>query len=133
MQPAVDLAIAQVNSDPLLLPNHSLSIAWADTECSAHVSGVALAELIQNNPDAVGILGAGCSSACKPAAYISESFKLPQVSFACTSPEYSSTATYPYFMRTSVTDSQFKYPWAALCAENSWTKVITIAGDSACM
>ena len=79
VQPATALAIEQLNADPTVLPNHTVSMRWNDTSCSESGAGVAIGRLIARMPEAVGIFGAGCSSACTPVAFASEAWRLPQV------------------------------------------------------
>ena len=96
--------------------------------CSADTGLQAVISLLNrdpSNPPSV-ILGAGCSGVCEMVTRYAKIKKTPMASFACTSPIFSDSNEFPYFVRTSVTDEAYSNAWLAMAKANNWTRVATI-------
>ena len=133
VRPAAELALSRINADSTLLPNTNLVLRPADTKCSADAGlQAAISTLNQDssNPPRM-ILGAGCSGVCEMVTRYAKIKKTPMASFACTSPIFSDSDEFPFFVRTSVTDEAYANAWLAMAKQNNWTKVATIGETQA--
>ena len=105
--PAFAMALEEINANPDLLPDTTLVGVTVDDACTK--SGGITAPLSQCGPlsETTGcaekyfdvIVGSGCSSSCQSTARLAEAWKVPQVSWACTSPALSNVIDYPWFVR----------------------------------
>jgi ionotropic glutamate receptor len=139
VRPAVDMALQDINADPDVLPNTTLSVVPFDSACSedegvrqllsAH-TGYVNRQRGSSDPPFVGLLGAGCSSACEAMQTLANIMRYPTLSYACTSPSLSSSRRYPQFLRTTLPDTQVVGVWKALCSHFGWKRVATGARAS---
>ena len=74
---AATLAINDINADLSLMRGRRLEYIWADSGCNSITSVEAAQELL--HAEVHGIIGAACSSACEPAAFLTAARGLPQV------------------------------------------------------
>jgi hypothetical protein len=72
----IPYAINTVNNDPNLLPNHTLSFVWKDTECRTDKALRGMAQQWSENVDA--FIGLGCF--CEESARLASALRLPVVS-----------------------------------------------------
>ena len=86
---AAPLAVERVNANKALLPGRRLEYRSADSGCSAQQGLAAMGELLGGASKVDAVIGPGCSSACEVTSYLSGGQGLPQVSWACGSPELS--------------------------------------------
>ena len=74
---AATLAIADINANPSFMRGRRLEYIWADSGCNSIKGVKAAQELLA--AEIHGIIGAACSSACEPAAFLTAARGLPQV------------------------------------------------------
>ena len=140
--PAVRFALEDIAADPTLLRHTRLEVDCVspnatchglhDTECSALA---AVERLIQvqsfyqdkivgsSDPPLVGVVGAGCSQVCLIMQQLLNVWRLPMLSYACSSPALSQVEAYPYFMRTAPDDTVLTPAWVELCRRFNWTRI----------
>ncbi|KAK3268991.1 hypothetical protein CYMTET_22538 [Cymbomonas tetramitiformis] len=121
----IALAIAVVNSDPLLLPSTTLRFLLQDSRCEAAAGRDAARRLLLADADVV--VGTSCTTSSEPAQQELKNSSVPQISGAASSP---SLSQYSYFMRTIPSDSYMAIAMADLVQYYNWTRVATVAVDS---
>ena len=89
---AAALAVERVNTNKALLPGRRLEYSWADSGCSAQQGLASMGELLSGASKVDAVIGPACSAACEVTSYLSGGQGLPQVSWACGSPELSNKA-----------------------------------------
>ncbi len=72
----IPYAINTINNDPNLLPNHTLSFIWKDTECRTDKALRGMVQQWSENVD--GFIGLGCF--CEESARLASSLGLPVIS-----------------------------------------------------
>ncbi|KAK3258341.1 hypothetical protein CYMTET_32610 [Cymbomonas tetramitiformis] len=122
---AIALAIAEVNSDGLLLPSTKLRFLLQDSKCEAAAGQDAARRLLLAAADVV--VGTSCTTSSEPAQQELKSSRVPQISGGASSP---SLSQYSYFMRTIPSDAHMAVAIADLVQYYNWTRVATVAMDN---
>lgn len=132
----------QINKNPLILPNITLGAKIRD-DCNSGT--VALEESLdfilrafsQNQkvcsarePQVVGVVGTGSSGTSLEVASLLRLFRLPQVSYAATSPDLSNRDDYKYFTRTVPSDECQAEALIDVIDCLNWTAVYLISSSS---
>ncbi|XP_031566715.1 metabotropic glutamate receptor 3-like [Actinia tenebrosa] len=139
-------AVAQVNENTTLLPNITLGANIHDT-CGQDT--IALEEslefvtekLMRRNPIkcqspeganrnqskiVAGVIGAASSTVSIQVANLLRLFKMPQISYASTSPDLSNKYKYDYFVRTVPPDTLQARAMVDIIVALNWTSVFTV-------
>ena len=144
---AMLFAIDSVNANETLLPNITLGF---DIRDSCYSENIGLDEAIdviisgnqldiagcqssnmESSTLTVGVVGAAASRVSIPVASLGRLFKVPQVSFASTSPILSSRETYSYFYRTVPPDNLQAKAMIDIVLHFNWTQIsIIYVGDT---
>ena len=143
-------AIQQVNKNHTLLPNITLGAQARDT---CNVDSIALEESLHFIADSLneqrkpfgcsrseenecnqshfiaGVIGAASSAVSIQVAHLLRLFKLPQISYASTSPDLSNKAKYKYFLRTVPSDSNQAKAMVDIVKALNWTSVFTVYSE----
>ena len=105
---AVLVAVDEINSDPVRFPTfhsqgHQLAITYADSGCDAAVGLPYMPEMYfaHGFPPIDAYIGPACSVICEPGGHMAKKWKIPMVSFICTSTILSDKTLYPTFARTA--------------------------------
>ncbi|KJE97080.1 hypothetical protein CAOG_007551 [Capsaspora owczarzaki ATCC 30864] len=125
---AIDLAIARIRSDGILLPKHEIVLATRDTRLS-QAEGIAEALDLAANFGADAVLGAIASSVSKASQLVLLNFGIPQLSFSSTAPELSNQADFPFFVRNVPSDALQGAVMVQLVHSLGWTQFAIIATD----
>ena len=134
---AMLFTIDRINADTELLPNISLGYDIRDT---CQIDSVGLQETLdlvirgskldyQGETDrlpTVGIVGPAASQVSIPSAGLGQLFKMPQVSYASSSPDLSDKKRYGYFLRTIPPDNFQAQAIVDLLLHFNWTLVSII-------
>ena len=125
---AMYLAVDSINRDARYLPNHKLSLAWANSECDWKKSVKWQYKMIQDeNVDA--FIGGGCTG-CEIIARNAGAFNLPMVSHMCYEPELSDKTKYPTFARTEPIGRQLTPAIKELLRHFHWEMFALVVEDS---
>jgi len=95
---AAPIAIDKINADPTILPDYRIDFKWRDCGCNKVMSAGGTVEFIKNNYAA--IIGPYCSDGCKPSGLIAGYYKVPMITYSCSTPDLSSKKDYPTTART---------------------------------
>ncbi|XP_033118204.1 metabotropic glutamate receptor 4-like [Anneissia japonica] len=82
-----------------------------------------------HHEQAIGIVGASSSSVSQAIASILRVFKVPQISYASTSPELSDKTRYDYFLRVVPTDTFQVQAIVDVIKQLNWSYVSTVASS----
>ncbi|KAI8001415.1 Glutamate receptor 3.7 [Camellia lanceoleosa] len=124
---AIETAIADVNADPNILNGTQLKLIMEDTGCNVFLGSVKVFQVLEK--EVVAILGTQSSSVAHMISVIANSLQVPLLSFAATDPTLSSSQ-FPFFLRTTQTDSYQMAAMAELIGYYGWRNVIAIFVDN---
>ncbi|XP_062188133.1 glutamate receptor 3.4-like [Phragmites australis] len=126
VRPAIELAVADVNADPSILPGTKLSVLMQDTNCSGFVGTIDALQLLAK--DVISVLGPQSSSIAHVISHAVNELHIPLISFAASDPTLSSLE-YPYFVRATLSDYFQMDAIASIISQYQWKEVITIYVD----
>ena len=125
---AMYLALDDINNNPNILPDHQLTLVWANSKCSFTESVKAQYKMIREQKvDA--FIGAGCDD-CIITARNAGAFNIPIVSHMCYEPELSNKSRYPTFARTEPVGRQLTPAIAELLHYFKWHKFALVVENS---
>jgi hypothetical protein len=73
--------------------------------CDGKMGVNVLVQQVKRHPEIGGVLGSGCSGVCRPVSMTAAGFRIPVVSWGCSSPSLSDSVTYPWFTRLCHTEA----------------------------
>ena len=142
---AMLFAIDQINNNPLLLPNLTLSYDIRDTCSEEHIGLDEASNLIlsgthhdmesknqcnssgtSDQGHTVGLIGAGASRVSIPIAGLTRLFEVPQISYSSTSAILSNRERYSYFFRTIPSDTREAVAIIDMLRYFNWTFISTV-------
>ena len=146
---AMIYAVDEINKDANLLSNITLGMVAYDTcgwytraldqslefvmaktnpaNCQSTTSRRVL--LNKNDSALVGVVGAAASTVSVQVANLLRLFKLPQVSYASTTPDLSDKSKYDYFVRTVPPDNYQARAMVDVVHALKWTSVFTVNSE----
>lgn len=95
---AAPIAIDQINADRTILPDYHIDFTWKDCGCDKVMSAGGTVEFIKSNYSV--IIGPYCSDGCKPSGLIAGYYKVPMLTYSCSTPDLSDKTDYPTTART---------------------------------
>ncbi|KAK6170897.1 hypothetical protein SNE40_019184 [Patella caerulea] len=119
---ALTYAIAEINNNPDILPNHSLDFIIAETYGKESESIKETVLLLHKNISVY----IGPQETCIHEGRIAASFNLPMISYFCSENEVSDKELYPTFARTKPTVSQISKSVVSILRLFNWKKVTFI-------
>ncbi|XP_022107162.1 speract receptor-like [Acanthaster planci] len=93
---AFPLAVEDINNSPSILPGHTLTWEWVDSQCDINVGMEAIADFWKRG--FVGVIGPGCS--CDYEARLAGSVNFPLFDYGCDEAAVSDKLLYPTYVRT---------------------------------
>ncbi|XP_021907284.1 glutamate receptor 3.7-like [Carica papaya] len=125
-KPAIEAAVSDVNADPRILNGTELKLIIRDNNCSVFLDSISVFQVIAE--EVVAIIGPSSSSIAHMIGEVANGLRVPLVSFAATDPTLSSLQ-FPYFLRTTPSDSSQMAAIANLTDFYGWKEVIAIYVD----
>ncbi|XP_071788084.1 atrial natriuretic peptide receptor 1-like isoform X1 [Asterias amurensis] len=125
---AAKIAIDEINSEigrhrygAIHAAGHQLDFVWKNTNCETKV-GLPVFSDLHTDENEFGrpvdaYIGPGCSIICEPGGILAAHWKVPVVSWGCTSDTLSQKETYPTFARTA-SPSKFSAPFFTAIMKN---------------
>ncbi|KAA8520040.1 hypothetical protein F0562_014286 [Nyssa sinensis] len=124
---AIETAVADVNGDPSILKDTQLKLIMEDVDCNVFMGAVKAFEVLEK--EVVAIIGPLSSSVAHMISMIANSFQVPLLSFAATDSSLTSLQ-FPFFLRTTQTDSYQMAAMAELIYYYGWQNIIAIFVDN---
>ncbi|GMH12588.1 hypothetical protein Nepgr_014429 [Nepenthes gracilis] len=125
-KPAMELAVHDVNEDPSILNGTDLKLITEDANCSVFMGSISAFQLLEK--EVVAIIGPQSSAVAHMISAIANAVRVPLVSYAATDPTLSALQ-FPFFLRTTQSDSYQMAAMADLIDFYGWKEVISIFVD----
>lgn len=123
---AMEAAVSDVNKDSRILNGTEMKLFMADTNCSVFKGSIGAFQMLER--DVVAIIGPQSSTVSHMVSQIANGVQVPIISYAATDPTLSSLQ-FPYFFRTTQSDSYQMAAMANLIDFYGWKEVIAIYVD----
>ncbi|KAH9759666.1 glutamate receptor 3.3 [Citrus sinensis] len=124
---AIEEAVKDVNSNSSILHGTKLNITMQSSNCSGFIGMVEALRFMET--DIVAIIGPQCSTVAHIVSYVSNELQVPLLSFGVTDPTLSSLQ-YPFFVRTTQSDSFQMTAVAEMVSYYGWKAVSVIFVDN---
>ncbi|XP_011079011.1 glutamate receptor 3.7 isoform X1 [Sesamum indicum] len=124
---AMEMAVEDINSDPRILNGTQLRMVMEDPKCSAFMGSVKALQMIEK--EVVAIVGPQSSAIASIISHVANGLHIPVISYAATSPTLSSLQ-FPYFLRTTATDSNQMAAVADIIDLYDWKEIIAVFMDN---
>lgn len=124
---AIEEAVKDVNSNSSILHGTKLNITMQSSNCSGFIGMVEALRFMET--DIVAIIGPQCSTVAHIVSYVSNELQVPLLSFGVTDPTLSSLQ-YPFFVRTTQSDSYQMTAVAEMVSYYGWNAVSVIFVDN---
>ncbi|KAL0319846.1 UNVERIFIED_CONTAM: Glutamate receptor 3.7 [Sesamum radiatum] len=123
----MEMAVEDINSDPRILNGTQLRMVMEDPKCSAFMGSVKALQMIEK--EVVAIVGPQSSAIACIISHIANGLHIPVISYAATNPTLSSLQ-FPYFLRTTATDSNQMAAVADIIDFYDWKEIIAVFVDN---
>ncbi|MCL7023599.1 hypothetical protein MKW94_018708 [Papaver nudicaule] len=123
---AIEAAAADVNADPSILNGIKLNFIMQDTNCSVFMGAMSAFQLLER--DVVAVIGPQSSSVAHMISFIANGLQVPLISFAATDATLSALQ-FPYFLRTTLSDSHQMATMADVIEYYDWHEVVAVFVD----
>nr|XP_043621708.1 glutamate receptor 3.7 [Erigeron canadensis] len=122
----MESAVIDVNNDSRILNGTLFNLFMEDTNCSVFHSSIEAFQMLERN--VVALIGPQSSTVAHMISQIANGLQVPIISYAATDPTLSSLQ-FPYFFRTTQTDSYQMAAMANLIDFYGWKEVLAIYID----
>ncbi|XP_022140487.1 glutamate receptor 3.7-like isoform X2 [Momordica charantia] len=122
----MEAAALDVNADPTILNGTKLNLIMADTHCNVLLGSIGAFQVLEK--DVVAIVGPQSSVVAHMVLQIANNLQVPLISYAATDPTLSALQ-FPFFLRTTQSDSYQMTAMAELIDFYEWKEVIMIFVD----
>ncbi|CAN1783718.1 Glutamate receptor 3.7 [Linum perenne] len=126
-RPAIYAAVADVNKDARVLNGTRLNLMMEDANCSVFYGSVVALRMIERQ--VVAMIGPQSSGIAHMVSEVANGLQVPLISYAATDPTLSALQ-FPYFVRTTLSDSYQMSALADLVEFHEWKEVIVIFTDN---
>ncbi|GLT96788.1 hypothetical protein SLE2022_143870 [Rubroshorea leprosula] len=123
---AMETAVDDVNANPGIMNGTKLRLIMQDANCSVFLGSTEAFQIIEK--EVAAIIGPQSSAIAHMISVIANGLKVPLVSFAATDPTLSSLQ-FPFFVRTTQSDSYQMAAMADLIEFYGWKEIIAIFID----
>ncbi|KAF9587794.1 hypothetical protein IFM89_005669 [Coptis chinensis] len=123
---AIQAAADDINADQSILRGVKLNFIMADAECNVFMGAIGAFHVLEG--DVVAIIGPQSSSIAHMISFIANGLQVPLVSFAATDPTLSALQ-FPFFLRTTLSDSYQMVAVADIIDYYGWHEVIALFVD----
>ncbi len=115
-----------------LLPGHDIQWIWRDSYCQPKRGMQVAVDMWHHFLGGLdAIIGDGCSSVCQPQSLLAAAWRIPVISWGCTSGSLSNKAVYPTFTRVDTVWTSFAPAYNSLADTFGWKIIalLTIPND----
>lgn len=124
---AIEIAVSDINANPRILNGTHLKLIMEDASCDAFLGSIKAFQVLEN--DVVAIIGPQSSSVAHVISQIANGLHVPLLSYAATDPTLTALQ-FPFFLRTTHSDSHQMTAMADLIDFYGWKQVIAIFTDN---
>lgn len=96
---AITRALDDINNNPNILKDHRLVFVHGDSACDG-TNAVGVAAYMNCAEQVAAFIGPACSASCLSSGLLSTYYKIPMISYSCSTIELTNKTVYPYFVRT---------------------------------
>ncbi|XP_054159620.1 guanylate cyclase 32E-like [Oppia nitens] len=125
---AIPLAIDRINSDPNILPNHTLRFKAGDSGIPNGWTAIRKMTEMREQNNVVAYIGPDHS--CATEALVAAAWNLPLITYKCTDHKVSNKSIYPTFARTLPPSSKISKSVISLLKHFSWNKISLVVSDT---
>ncbi|KAJ6723689.1 IONOTROPIC GLUTAMATE RECEPTOR [Salix koriyanagi] len=122
----MEAAVSDINNDIRILNGTKLNLLMDDVNCSVFLGSVGAFQLVEE--EVVAIIGPQSSGIAHMISAIANGLQVPLISYAATDPTLSALQ-FPFFIRTTQSDSYQMAVMADLVDFFRWREVIAIVVD----
>lgn len=123
---AMEVATSDINSDSSILSGTELKLVMKDANCSVFMGSVGAFQVLEK--EVVAIVGPQSSAIAHMISVITNGLQVPLISYAATDPTLSALQ-FPFFLRTTQSDSYQMAAMADLIDFYEWKEVIAVFVD----
>ncbi|KAF7823134.1 glutamate receptor 3.7 [Senna tora] len=123
---AMEMAVSDVNADPIVLNGTKLNLIMEDASCSVFLGSIGAFRALEQGVAA--IIGPQSSSIAHVISQIANGLQVPLVSYAATDPTLTALQ-FPYFFRAVSSDSEQMAAMSDLIEFYGWKEVIAVFLD----
>lgn len=123
---AMEVAVSDVNADRSILSGTRLKLIMEDANCSVFIGSVEAFQVLEKG--VVAIIGPQSSGIAHMLSEIANGLRVPLISYAATDPTLSALQ-FPFFLRTTQSDSYQMAAMADLIDFYGWKEVIVVFVD----
>ncbi|KAA8526501.1 hypothetical protein F0562_008296 [Nyssa sinensis] len=123
---ALEAAVFDINADPSILNGTELKLIMKDANCNVFMGSIGAFQLIEG--EIVAMIGPQSSAIAHMISQIANGLQVPLISYAATDPTLSASQ-FPYFFRTTQSDSYQMVAMADLIYFYGWKEVIAVFVD----
>ncbi|XP_068638958.1 glutamate receptor 3.7-like [Aristolochia californica] len=123
---AMQAAVEDINADSSVLGGTKLNLIMENTNCNVFIGSIGAFRVLEK--EAVAIIGPQSSAIAHMISFISTGLQVPLVSFAATDPTLSALQ-FPFFFRTTISDSYQMTAMADLINYYGWKEIIAFYVD----
>ncbi|KAL8511178.1 hypothetical protein ACS0TY_017849 [Phlomoides rotata] len=124
---AMEMAVEDINSDPKILNGTQLEVIMEDSSCSVFMGLIKAFQVIEK--EVVAIVGPQSSAIARLVSHVADGLQIPMISYAATDPTLSSVQ-FPYFLRSSPSDSNQMAAIADVIGLYGWKEIIAVFEDN---
>ncbi|KAL3509705.1 hypothetical protein ACH5RR_029106 [Cinchona calisaya] len=124
---AMEIAVLDINADSTILNGTQLKLIMEDAKCNVFLGSIRAFQVLDN--EVVAIIGPQSSSIAHTISQIANGLHVPIISYAATDPTLSALQ-FPYFLRSTHSDSYQMDAMADLIDFYGWKEVIAIYIDN---
>ncbi|EEF38195.1 glutamate receptor 3.7 [Ricinus communis] len=125
-KPAMEAAVSDINKDTRILNGTELKLFMVDAQCDVFLGSVGALRVLEK--DVVAIIGPQSSGIAHMISQFANGLQVPLISYAATDPTLSALQ-FPFFVRTTQSDSYQMAAMAELVDFYGWKEVIGIYVD----
>ncbi|OAY35133.1 glutamate receptor 3.7 [Manihot esculenta] len=125
-RPAIEAAVSDINKDTRILKGTELRLFMEDAKCNIFLGSIGAFQVLEKH--VVAIIGPQSSGIAHMISQIANGLQVPLISYAATDPTLSALQ-FPFFVRTTQSDSYQMAAMADLIDFYGWKEVIGIYVD----
>jgi gamma-aminobutyric acid type B receptor len=124
-----EIALNHINAASNMLPGYSLHHNFINSPCNPYQAADATFKQVLNEPQKLGIIGAGCSPSTQRSALVSQFYNLTQISCIATSPLLANRELYRRYFQLLPPEFESAVGFYQIVTYYGWKRVGVILED----